>query len=103
VRSVVARLLRKNGFLVLEAQSAQEARVALASSGDLVKLVLLDQSMPHESGPEALASLKRLSNAPVVLFTGGAAELPPGAAALLEKPARAADLLRMVHDLIQPA
>jgi len=47
-------------------------------------------------------SLKRLSDAPVVRFTGGIAELPPGAAALLEKPARAADLLRLLRELIQP-
>ena len=101
VRVAVARLLRRQGYQVIEAGSADEARAALSAHGPAVKLVLLDHSMPRESGPEALPSLKRLSDAPVVLFTGGAADLPPGAAALLEKPALAADLLRTVHDLIR--
>jgi hypothetical protein len=56
--------------------------------------------MPHESGPEALPSLKKLSTAPIVLFTGGISDLPPGAAAILEKPAQAAELLRVVGDLV---
>jgi CheY-like chemotaxis protein len=103
VRAVVARLLRQQGYKTTEARSAEEARAALSSHGADIKLILLDQSMPHESGTEALPSLKRLSDAPVVLFTGGMAELPPGAASLLEKPATAADLLRTVRDLIAQA
>jgi len=103
VRAVVARLLRQQGYRTMEARSAEEARAALSSHGADIKLVLLDQSMPHESGTEALPSLKRLSDAPVVLFTGGVAELPPGASSLLEKPATAADLLRTVRHLIAQA
>lgn len=105
VSTAIARLLKQQGYQVLEAQSAEEARALLSTRGGDVKLVLLDQSMPHESGPEALPSLKRLSDAPVVLFTGGAASVPPGAAGLLAKPVLAADLMRMVHDMLhrQPA
>ena len=101
VRKVVARLLTREGYRVLEANNAEEARALLKVRGREVKLVLLDQSMPFESGPEALPSLKKLSDAPVVLFTGGITELPPGAAALLEKPAQAADLLRVVRSLVR--
>jgi PAS domain S-box-containing protein len=101
VSTAIARLLKQQGYRVLEAQSAEEARAVLSSSGTAVKLVLLDQSMPSESGPEALPSLKRLSDAPVVLFTGGATAVPPGAAGLLAKPVLAADLLRTVHDMLR--
>jgi PAS domain S-box-containing protein len=101
VSAAVARLLRRQGYAVLEAGGAAQARAVLEAQGGTVKLVLLDQSMPNESGPEALPSLKRLTDAPIVLFTGGVAELPPGAAAILEKPAQSDELLRLVHDLVR--
>ncbi|HVX95577.1 MAG TPA: ATP-binding protein [Polyangia bacterium] len=100
VRTVVARVLTRGGYRVLEAGNAEEARAILEIKGGEVKLVLLDNSMPQETGPEALPSLKRLSDAPFVLFTGGMAELPPGAAALLPKPAQAAEILGVVQALI---
>jgi nitrogen-specific signal transduction histidine kinase/PAS domain-containing protein/CheY-like chemotaxis protein len=100
LRAVVRRLLSRAGYGVLEANNAEEARALLKTKPREIKLVLLDQSMPHESGPEALPSLKRLSNAPIVLFTGGISDLPPGAAAILEKPAQASELLRVVGDLV---
>jgi PAS domain S-box-containing protein len=100
VRNVITRMLTQYGYRVLVAENASEARSVLAAHAAEVQLVLLDQSMPHESGPEALPSLQRLSRAPIVLFTGGATELPPGAAALLEKPASAADLLRTISALL---
>jgi two-component system cell cycle sensor histidine kinase/response regulator CckA len=101
VRTAIGRLLTQKGYEVLEAESAEHARATLSARGAAVSLILLDQSMPNESGPEALPSLKRLTDAPIVLFTGGVGEVPPGIAGLLEKPALAADLLKMVHDLIQ--
>jgi len=100
LRAVIGRLLTRAGYRVLEANNAEEARALLKVKHDEIKLVLLDQSMPHESGPEALPSLKRLSAAPIVLFTGGISDLPPGAAAILEKPAQASELLRVVGDLV---
>jgi PAS domain S-box-containing protein len=103
VRGAVARQLVLNGYRVLEAAGADEARVVLSANRQAVRLVLLDQSMPQESGLEALPSLRRLSDAPVVMFTGGAGELPPGAAALLEKPATASELLRTIRFLLEPA
>lgn len=100
VRSVVARLLRSEHYTVLEASSAAEARETLRQHGPLVKLILLDQSMPAESGAEALPSLLALSNAKVVMFTGLAIDLPKGVTALLEKPARPAELLRLVREVL---
>jgi PAS domain S-box-containing protein len=100
LRAVVGRLLARAGYRVLEANNAEEARALLKVKHREIKLVLLDQSMPHESGPEALPSLKRLTAVPIVLFTGGISDLPPGAAAILEKPAQASELLRVVGDLV---
>jgi two-component system cell cycle sensor histidine kinase/response regulator CckA len=100
VSAAVARLLRQQGYTVLEALDAAEARAILTKKELVVQLVLLDQSMPNESGPEALPSLRALTDAPIVLFTGGVAEVPPGAAGLLQKPVDTADLLRTVRDTI---
>jgi PAS domain S-box-containing protein len=100
VRGAVGRLLKRRGYEVVEAGDAKEARALLATEGARVRLVLLDQSMPHETGPEALPSLKRLTAAPIVLFSGGNVELPPGAAAVLQKPAQAAELFALVQELL---
>jgi hypothetical protein len=56
--------------------------------------------MPKESGILALASLRARCSAPVVLFTGLAPELPSGIAALLEKPARPAEISRVVREVL---
>ena len=40
------------------------------------------------------SSLRALTDAPIVLFAGGVAEMPPGAAGLLQKPVDTADLLQ---------
>jgi PAS domain S-box-containing protein len=101
VRTAVGRLLARHGYQVLEADDAREARAVLRERGRDVRLVLLDQSMPHESGPEALPSLRELCAAPIAMFTGGIAELPPGAAALLEKPAQTSELLKTVEELLR--
>jgi PAS domain S-box-containing protein len=101
VRAVVTRLLKRHGYQVLEADGAEAARLVLAAHGAAIKLVLLDQSMPGQSGPEALPSLTQLSDAPIVMFTGGASsDLPPGAAAVLEKPASSDEILRTVRSLL---
>ncbi|HEX4406238.1 MAG TPA: PAS domain S-box protein [Polyangia bacterium] len=103
VSAAVARLLRRQGYAVLEALDADQARATLAANGAVIRLVLLDHSMPNESGPEALPSLRALTDAPIVLFTGGVAEVPPGAAGLLQKPVETAELLQMVRDTIARA
>ena len=100
VRAVVARLLRGEGYTALEAGSATEAREVLRQHGSSVRLMLLDQSMPGESGLEAVSSLRALCAAPIVLFTGLGIEIPEGVAALLDKPARPVELLRTVRAIL---
>jgi CheY-like chemotaxis protein len=103
VRRVIADVLALEGYVVLQAGSAAEARELLERHAASVRLILLDWSMPLESGVEALASLKRLSAAPIVMFTGVAADLPPGATAVLAKPARTEELCRVIREVIRGA
>jgi len=100
VRSVLRALLEYEGYTVLEASSAEHARETLASLGVEVELVILDQSMPRETGSQALSSLRALTRAPIVLFTGMAPELAPDVDAVLGKPARPAELQRVVRELL---
>jgi two-component system, cell cycle sensor histidine kinase and response regulator CckA len=100
VRYVNARVLSSEGYEVLQAASAAEAREILRQQGLRVKLILLDQSMPAESGLEALPSLQKLCSAKVVLFTGLATAVPVGIAGLLEKPARPSELLQTVRQVL---
>lgn len=103
VRGVMRRLLERDGYKVLEAASAQEARDVLQVAGASLALVILDQSMPRETGTQALASLKALTKAPFVLFSGMAPDLPPGIVAVLDKPARPEELQRVVRSAINSA
>jgi hypothetical protein len=47
--------------------------------------------------------LQQLSAAPIVLFTGLATQIPVGVSVLLEKPARPAELLRVVRECLDAA
>ena len=102
VRSATRRLLQRAGYEAIEASSAQEAREALGRH-PRVRLVLLDQSMPKESGMVALASLRALSGAREVLFTGLPPEGPLEVDAVLTKPARPEELLRVVRAVLRGA
>ncbi|HSU42170.1 MAG TPA: ATP-binding protein [Polyangiaceae bacterium] len=101
VRATLRRILKRAGLEVLEAASAPEARALLEQTP--VDLVVLDDSMPYESGLAAVPSLRARTHAPFVLFTGHAPAVPDGVAALVRKPARPDELLRVVHDLLAKA
>ncbi|HKO49778.1 MAG TPA: ATP-binding protein [Polyangiaceae bacterium] len=98
VRRTIRRLLERDGYTILEAGHAQEARELLAHTP--VALVILDQSMPNETGIHAFPSLRKLTDAPVVLYSGMLPVAPPGIAAVLEKPARPDDLRRLVKSVL---
>lgn len=100
VRGVVRRLLESEGYCVHEVGSAAEARDVLREIGSSVDVIILDQSMPREAGLEALPSLVSLTDASVILFTGLVPDLATGAAAILEKPAMATDIFRVVREVL---
>ncbi|MDB4995924.1 MAG: hypothetical protein JWM74_3356 [Myxococcaceae bacterium] len=104
VRASLRHLLTLEGYVVVEAGSAADARAVLASgAGAAVRLIILDQSMPAQSGSDAVPTLRSLSSAPIILFSGMLHERPHGVTAVLEKPARAAELWRTVRDVIDGA
>jgi DNA-binding response OmpR family regulator len=70
LRSTVARHLRRHGFTVVEAESAESARDALAG-GLRPGLVLLDLNLPGDTGWELVRDgpLARADGPPVVIVS----------------------------------
>jgi DNA-binding response OmpR family regulator len=112
MRALVARTLRKDGFVVVEASNGYQTvdRLAEAIYGDPMfgfDLIISDVRMPGYGGLSVLASLKEVKDLPesipVILMTAfpttttrdTAARL--GAYALLEKPFDLDDLVVMAR------
>jgi DNA-binding response OmpR family regulator len=69
LRLSVARMLRKQGFSVLEAPDGDRAVELIRDRSNEVALVLLDITLPGTSGPEVLAELRRIRPAAKVILT----------------------------------
>jgi DNA-binding NtrC family response regulator len=106
VRRLTARMLRTEGYKVLEAESGGEALRALESDPD-IRLLVTDIVMPEMDGL-ALAerAMAKLSHLRVVLMTGHAPELTAqldlrdSPLPVLLKPFTAEQLLGKVRDTL---
>ncbi len=103
---MTARILRRNGYQVLEAAEAAEA-LALAAAHGRIDLLLTDVVMPKTSGRQLAEGLRGDRPDLPVLFMSGYARgvLGPQRAlgddvALLHKPFTEASLLHAVHETI---
>jgi CheY-like chemotaxis protein len=99
-RHTMARLLRERGYTVLEAANGHKGLEILRGRSRRPDLVLLDVSMPGLSGTQVLARIKaQAPQLPVVLCSGYALSetQTAGAAAVLQKPVRAAELGQVVR------
>lgn len=102
LRMLTARLLRKDGFTVLEAASAADALRLV--DGNVVDLVVSDVVMPGMSGVELCEALLSQPDGPAVVLMSGYSEAmvsgPQGTAAgvpLLRKPFSEEQLLEVVR------
>jgi two-component system response regulator FlrC len=99
--ALVASLLRGEGFFVREATNGADL-LALAEKSQ-ADLMITDVQMPGISGLDVLSNMQRHHpGVPVILMTGFATNLlreeaaAKGAAAVLSKPFRSANLLELV-------
>jgi two-component system, cell cycle sensor histidine kinase and response regulator CckA len=106
VRRLVASALRRDGYRLLVASSAEEALVMAGSHDGTIDLLLTDAIMPGRSGVE-LANLMRAehSGIPVILMSGYTKETLdlPGLAApidLLQKPFSPQELRRRIREAL---
>jgi len=72
VRSMVATVLRNQGYMVLEASNGEEAlRMVQKHGGEGIELLLTDVVMPQMGGPELAEQLRATHPGIKVLFTSG--------------------------------
>jgi CheY-like chemotaxis protein len=103
VRRLACRILRTNGYLVLEAPGGERALQVAAQSPRKIDLLLSDVVMPGMGGLELAARLQRELPGLPVLHMSGYTSMPQASAApaeLIEKPFTAAELLARVRSLL---
>ena len=101
LRRIVCRVLRAEGYEVIEAEDGEAAVVKFAADRGELALVVLDVRLPALSGPAAYARMVRdRAGLPVLFITGHApgSEVIPRGSPLLMKPFTQDDLLRAVED-----
>ncbi|WP_163848146.1 response regulator [Pseudooceanicola aestuarii] len=105
IRDLLARFLRRNGFLTSQARDAAHARRLL--QGLEFDLLVLDVMMPGEDGVSLTASLRETSATPVLLLTArGETEdrirgLEAGADDYLVKPFEPRELLLRINAILR--
>jgi two-component system cell cycle sensor histidine kinase/response regulator CckA len=104
VRHLAGHILRRHGYLVLEAANAGEALLITEQHQGEVGLVLCDIVLPRVSGVELAARLARLRPQTKLLFMTGHSEeataphgFPSGELPVLDKPFSPETLLRRVR------
>jgi DNA-binding response OmpR family regulator len=113
MRSMLASILRRDGYAVLEAKDGRELVRHLTEHGtgaaSDIDLVISDVRMPGASGLDVLAGLREIDwSMPVILITAfGSADTRAratelGAAILLDKPFELDELRHAVRSVVPP-
>ncbi len=105
VRPVVSRMLESEGFRVEMAATGDEAlaRIADPSRAAGVDLVLLDVSMPGQSGPEIRRRLAEVAPRVPVVFLTGYAYQAQSSDTVLQKPVTQANLVASLREVLSRA
>jgi two-component system, cell cycle sensor histidine kinase and response regulator CckA len=105
VRRLGARALTGAGFEVLTAADGGEAISLFQEHHQLIKLVVVDMTMPRITGIDALEAFKGINpEVPVILSTGldcDESSLDERFAGTLQKPYRLATLIEVVNRTLQ--
>ena len=107
IRALVRKILKRQGYTVLEASNGEEAMKICQEHTGKIDLLITDVVMPNIGGRELVDKLKERCGDMKVLYVSGytddagiyAAELPPGTA-FLQKPFTLGSLLDKVKDVL---
>src|SRR5260370_587940 len=107
IRALVRKILKRQGYTVLEAANGEEAMKICEEHAGKIDLVITDVVMPKIGGRELVENLKERCGDMRVLYVSGytddaaiySAELPPGTA-FLQKPFTLGSLLDKVKDIL---
>jgi signal transduction histidine kinase len=107
VRQVAARVLRANGYVVLEATDGASALTVSLRHGGAIDLILSDVVMPGASGPSLMSQISRARPTTRVVFMSGYTNdevvrrgIFDGQTAFLQKPFTPPQLLAKVRDVL---
>ncbi len=106
LRRLALQVLRRNGFDVLEAATAEDALAVSAAHEDTIDLLISDVVLPGLSGSELASRLQDEQPDLLVLLMSGTASLDvishltPGSASFLAKPFRPSELVDAVVSLL---
>jgi CheY-like chemotaxis protein len=109
VRAVATRILRRNGYRVLEAENGADALRVCEGELEPVDLIITDIVMPEMNGPELAQKIRETQPDARILFTSGYTEdavvrqsfLAPGES-FIEKPFTPALLAQKARDILAP-
>ncbi len=107
IRALVRKILRRQGYEVLEAANGGEALALCRENGRRVDLLITDLLMPQMGGRELVERLKTQGHEMKVLYVSGytddatvhSGDLPPGTA-FLQKPFTLGSLLDKVKEVL---
>jgi len=107
IRALVRKILRRQGYEVLEAANGQDALALCRENGRRVDLLITDLLMPQMGGRELVERLQTQGHGMKVLYVSGytddatvySGDLPPGTA-FLQKPFTLGSLLDKVKEVL---
>jgi PAS domain S-box-containing protein len=107
IRALVRKILRRQGYEVLEAANGQDALALCREHGPRVELLITDVLMPQMGGRELVERLQTQGHDMKVLYVSGytddttvhSGDLPPGTA-FLQKPFTLGSLLDKVKEVL---
>lgn len=105
LRNLLVKYLSENGFLVVAAKDAMDARKKL--KGLQFDIIILDLMMPGETGLDFAADYRRTSTVPILMLTAMGetddriAGLERGADDYLVKPFEPRELLLRLHNILK--
>jgi two-component system, cell cycle sensor histidine kinase and response regulator CckA len=107
IRALVRKILRRQGYEVLEAANGQDALALCREHGKRVELLITDVLMPQMGGRELVERLQTQGHDMKVLYVSGytddttvySGDLPPGTA-FLQKPFTLGSLLDKVKEVL---
>lgn len=107
VRRLAASLLRKTGYIVIEAADGLEAIEAFMANRDAIDLIIIDVVMPRKNGREVIDQVRGVRPDAKVLYTSGYTGdvlsdkgLDDTSSAFLAKPLSPHELLQKVEELL---
>ena len=106
LRRLMVQVLRRNGYQVIESDSAEQALAAFKGFEGTIDLLVSDVVMGEMPGPELAQRLQSLGSGLRVLLVSGTADesvvknLRPRSGAFLAKPFKPSQLVDHIHELL---